>query len=285
MDFNSEDFNRRLTTDVPLGAFWEPSGTAFRFWAPEAVFVTLRLYQGWNPAFAPVEHPFEKGSHGVWEVFVPGNLVGMYYTFVTHYEGRGKAEGVDPYARSVGPQGLRGYLFDPRSTDPEGWLDDHSPRLDHIVDSVLYELHVRAASSLPSTGIKNRGKFLGLTEEGTKSPEGFPTGLDHIASLGVTHVHLLPVYDYDGVDDLDPEPEDYNWGYNPRNFNALKLSYATDPRQPETAIREFKLLVQAFHRRGIRVVLDMVYNHTYATVDSHLNKAYPFYYYRMHGPH
>jgi len=218
-------------------------------------------------------------------VSVPGNLAGWYYTYVTTYEGRGKSEGVDPYARAVGPQGQRGYLFDPRATDPEGWDSDRPPLLDHVVDSILYELHVRDASSLVNSGIKNRGKFLGLTEEGTKSPDGYPTGLDHIVSLGVTHVHLLPVYDYDGVDDLDPEPEDYNWGYNPRNFNALKLAYATNPRRPEVAIREFKLLVQAFHRRGLRVVLDMVYNHTFASVDSTLNKAYPFYYYRMHGPH
>jgi len=214
---------------------------------------------------------------------VSGNLAGQYYTVVTQYEGRGRSEGVDPYARSVGPQGLRGYLFDPRTTDPEGWTDDGPPILEHIVDSVLYELHVRDASSHPSSGIVHRGKFLGLTEEGTKSPQGLPTGLDHIASLGVTHVHLLPVYDFDGVDDLDPTPEDYNWGYNPRNFNALKLAYATDPRRPETAIREFKALVQSFHRRGLRVVLDMVYNHTFASVDSNLNKAFPYHYYRTHG--
>jgi len=284
MEF-TEDFSRRFSTDVPLGAFWEPTGTVFRFWAPEASSVLLRLYQGASPAFAPAEHPFVKGAKGVWEVTVTGNLAGHYYTFVTNYEGRGKAEGVGPYARSVGPQGLRGYLFDPRSTDPEGWTEDKAPPLDHIVDSIIYELHVRDASSLPCSGIKNRGKYLGLTEEGTKSPEGYPTGLDHIASLGVTHVHLLPVFDFDGVDDLDPEPEDYNWGYNPRNFNALKLSYASDYRKPEGAIREFKQLVQALHKKGLRVVLDMVYNHTYASVDSHLNKAYPFYYYRMHGPH
>jgi pullulanase len=285
MDFTSEDFARRQTPDEALGAFWEPQKTVFRFWAPEAVSVTLRLYQGWEPAFAPTDYGLAKGAHGVWQVEVPGDLSGLYYTYVTNYEGRGKMEGVDPYARAVGPQGQRGYLFDPRSTDPEGWGDDRPPALDHIVDSILYELHVRDASSLPSSGIQHRGKFLGLTEEGTRGPGGHPTGLDHIASLGVTHVHLLPVFDFDGVDDLDPEPEDYNWGYNPRNFNALKPAYSTDPRRPDTALREFKMLVQAFHRRGIRVVLDMVYNHTYATVDSHLNRAYPFYYYRMYGPH
>lgn len=273
------------TTDVPLGAFWEPSGTRFRLWAPEAVSVLVRLYQGWDPAFAPTDHAMTKGPKGVWEVLVSGNLVGQYYNYVTSYEGRGKSEGVDPYARAVGPQGRRGFLFDPRATDPPGWDQDRPPPLEHIADSVIYELHIRDASSLPSSGIRHRGKFLGLTEEGTRSPEGLPTGLDHLASLGVTHVHLLPVYDYDGVDDLDPEPEDYNWGYNPRNFNALKGSYSTDPRRPEVVIREFKQLVQALHRKGLRVVLDMVYNHTYATVDSALNTAYPFYYYRMHGPH
>jgi pullulanase len=283
MDFQSEDFNRRFTTDEPLGAFWAPGETVFRLWAPEASAVVLRLYQGYDPAFASVEHPLERGPHGVWGVTVPGNLAGLYYTYVTTYEGRGRMEGVDPYARAVGPQGQRGYLFDPRATDPDGWKDDVPPPLDHVVDSILYELHVRDASSLAVSGIHHRGKFLGLTEEGTKSPEGLPTGLDHLASLGITHVHLLPVFDYDGVDDLDPEPADYNWGYNPRNFNALKLAYASDPRSPESAVREFKLLVQAFHRRGLRVVLDMVYNHTYASVDSHLNRAYPFYYYRMHG--
>jgi pullulanase len=284
MDFNTEDFVARFTTDVPLGAFWQAGGTLFRLWAPEATAVAVRLYQGFDVAFAPVEHAL-RATKGVWEVTVEGDLSGMYYTFVTTYEGRGKSEGVDPYARAVGPQGLRGYLFDPRATDPSGWEADQAPVLDHVVDSVVYELHVRDASSLTSSGIRHRGKFLGLTEEGTRSPDGLPTGLDHIVSLGVTHVHLLPVFDYDGVDDLDPEPEDYNWGYNPRNFNALKLSYSTDPRHPEVAVREFKLLVQALHRRGLRVVLDMVYNHTFATVDSTLNKAYPFYYYRMHGPH
>lgn len=285
MDFHTEDFARRSTPDVPLGALWQSDATVFRLWAPEATAVALRLYQGWDPAFAPTEHPMVKGSRGVWEVRVEGNLAGLYYTYVTSYEGRGKAETVDPYARAVGPQGTRGYLFDPRSTDPDGWAEDSPSPMEHVIDSVIYELHVRDASSLPSSGIRHRGKFLGLTEAGTKSPEGLPTGLDHIVSLGVTHVHLLPVYDFDGVDDLDPEPEDYNWGYNPRNFNALKGAYSTDPRRPEVAVREFKLLVQALHRRGLRVVLDVVYNHTFATVDSVLNKAYPFYYYRMHGPH
>jgi len=269
--------------ETPLGAFWEPEATVFRVWAPNAKTVAARLYASWREEAADAEeHAMTRGSDGTWQVRVVGALAGRFYTIVTDYEGRGTAESVDPYARAVGPGGRRGYLFDSRSTDPEGWNDDRAPALEHILDSVVYELHVRDASSLPSSGIARRGKFLGLTEEGTVSPDGLPTGLDHIASLGVTHVHLLPVYDFDGTDDLEYRPDDYNWGYNPRNFNALKPAYSTDPQHPEVGIREFKQLVAAFHRRGLRVVLDMVYNHTFTT-DSMLNRVYPSFYYRMHG--
>lgn len=283
MQFYADDFHRRFYTDETLGALWSPEATVFRVWAPEATQVKIRLYQGYEAAFAPQEHGLEKEPSGIWQGRVPGNLSGLYYTVVTHYEGRGMAEGVDPYARAVGPQGQRGYLVDLRSTDPDGWADDIAPPLSSLLDVAIYELHVRDASSRSDSGIRQSGKFLGLAEAGSKSPQGIPTGLDHIASLGVTHVHLLPVYDFDGVDDLEFSPSDYNWGYNPRNFNAVKLSYASDARRPETALRELKILVQTFHKRGLRVVLDMVYNHTYATLDSHLNRAYPYYYYRMHG--
>lgn len=284
MQLTSDDMARQ--TAAPLGAFWRPEATMFRVWAPQASAVFIRLYSGWQPEpdeFATEEYPMTKESDGCWETSVGGDQAGRYYTVATDYPGRGRVEGVDPYARAVGPGGRRGYLFDPRTTDPEGWSDDRPPPLEHVLDSVIYELHVRDASSLASSGIRHRGQFLGLAEEGTVSPEGLPTGLDHIASLGVTHVHLLPVFDYEGADDLEYRPDDYNWGYNPRNFNALKPAYSTDPLSPDTGIREFKQLVAAFHRRGLRVVLDMVYNHTFATLDSALNTAYPNFYYRMHG--
>lgn len=283
MDFTSEDFDRLYTTEASLGAFWSPAATTFRLWAPEAALVTVRLYQGWEPEFAFQETPCVKGVQGVWEVQLTGDWSGYYYTFVTSYDGRGALESVDPYAKAVGPQGQRGFLFNPQLTNPQGWDEDKSPPLAHVLDSVIYELHVRDASSLLSSGVKSHGTFAGLSEEGTQGPQGIPTALDHVAGLGVTHVHLLPVYDFDGVDDLDRETEEYNWGYNPRNFNALKLAYSTDPRHPQTAVSEFKTLVQTFHRRGLRVVLDVVYNHTFASFDSHLNRAYPYYYYRMIG--
>jgi pullulanase len=283
MTLTAEDWARHTT--VPLGAFWEPGATVFRFWAPRASSVAVRLYAGWQASpdeFAAEEFPLVQHD-GVWEARVEEALAGRYYTIVTDYPGRGKAESVDPYARAVGPGGRRAYLFDPHVTDPEGWSDDRSPALAHVLDSVVYELHVRDASSLDSSGVKHRGKFVGLTEEGTRSPEGLPTVLDHIASLGITHVHLLPVFDFDGADDLEYRPDDYNWGYNPRNFNALKPAYSTNPRDPAVGVREFKQLVAAFHRRGLRVVLDMVYNHTFTALDSALNLAYPNYYYRMSG--
>lgn len=283
MTLTSEDLARH--TAAPLGAFWEPEATVFRLWAPRASYAAVRLYPSWHAGpdeFGVEEHPLAQHD-GVWEARVEGALAGRYYTIVTDYPGRGRIESVDPYARAVGPGGRRAYLYDPRSTHPEGWSNDSSPSLEHILDSVIYELHVRDASSLDSSGVKHRGKFLGLTEEGTRSPEGLPTALDHIASLGVTHVHLLPVFDFDGTDDLELKPDDYNWGYNPRNFNALKPAYSTEPRDPAVGVREFKQLVAAFHRRGLRVVLDMVYNHTFTAVDSNLNLAYPNFYYRMHG--
>jgi len=282
MDFHSPDFSQSYTNQTPLGAFWTPQATMFRLWAPQAERVSVRLYSSWEAGQAR-ETPMVLAEKGVWEARVEGNLEGRYYTFATSYPVLGWREGVDPYARSVGPQGMRGYLFNPRSTDPEDWADDRSPALEHPLDSVLYELSVRDASSLSCSGIVHRGKFLGLTEAGTVSPQGLTTGLDHLVELGVTHIHLLPVFDFDGVDDLAESPADYNWGYNPRNFNALKLSFSTNPREPAVAIREFKQLVCAFHRKGLRVVMDVVYNHTFASNDSHLNRAYPFYYYRLYG--
>jgi pullulanase len=283
MDFTSPEFSERYTTNTPLGAFWAPEATTFRLWAPQAQAVAVRIYASWEGGTA-AETSLAPTEKGVWEVQIAGNLAGKYYTFATDYPVRGRQEGVDPYARSVGPQGRRGFLYDPETTHPEGWSADVAPPLEHQLDSVLYELSVRDASSLPSSGIEHRGKFLGLTEAHTTSPDGQSTGLDHLVELGVTHVHLLPIFDFDGVDDLLDSPTDYNWGYNPRNFNALKLSFSTNPREPAVAIREFKQLVATFHSRGLRVVMDVVYNHTYATLDSHLNRAYPFYYYRMYGP-
>jgi pullulanase len=166
-------------------------------------------------------------------------------------------------------------------TKPQGWEKDKSPAFSKATDAVIYELHVRDASIHASAGIGNKGKFLGLTEKGTRNPAGLATGLDHMKELGITHVHLLPSYDFYTVDETKPEKAQYNWGYDPLNYNVPEGSYATNAKDGYTRIREFKQLISTMHRNGIRVVMDVVYNHTMLTEDSWFNQLVPGYYYRQ----
>ena len=170
-------------------------------------------------------------------------------------------------------------IFDPEPTNPEGWDDDKRVHCDHATDAIIYELHVRDFSISSSSGITNKGKYLAFTESGTLSPDGLKTGVDHLKELGITHVHLLPVYDFFTVDEQAPH-ESYNWGYDPQNFNAPEGSYSTNPNTA-TRILELKMLVQALHKAGIGVIFDVVYNHTYHTRRSYFNQTVPGYYYRQ----
>ena len=172
-------------------------------------------------------------------------------------------------------------IADIKSSNPPGWSNDKSPTFKRKTDAIVYELHTRDASIAASSGIKEKGKFLGLTERGTKNPAGLSTGIDHIRELGVTHVHLLPFYDFNSVDESKPDSVQYNWGYDPLNYNAPEGSYSTDPGDGLTRIREFKQLVKAFHANGMRVVMDVVYNHTALTGNSYFNQLVPGYYYRQ----
>lgn len=283
MEFDSDDFIRQTYFSGELGCLYSAGGCTFRVWAPLAESATLRLYHTWEAASPERTLPMTKGEKGVWSLQLPGDLAGWYYTYETVHFGKPGGEAVDPYGRAVGPNGRRTYIFYPSATQPAGWETDRIPPFAHPCDAVIYELHVRDLSSLASSGIKAKGQFLGLAEAGTRSPEGEKTGLDHLEELGITHLHLLPISDYDEVDDLHYRPEEYNWGYNPRNYNALKGSYGSNPRQPDQVIRDFKTAVKALHDKGIRVVMDVVYNHTYSTTDSNLNKIFPDFYYRKHG--
>jgi len=171
-------------------------------------------------------------------------------------------------------------IFNPNSTNPEGWVEDYGPRLKAVTDAVIYELHVRDFSIAESSGILNKGKFLGFTEEGTLSPDRLKTGIDHLKELGITHVHLLPVNDFVTVDEEKPNDK-YNWGYDPQHFQALEGSYSTDPSNGTTRINEFKRLVKALHDNGIGVILDVVFNHTYFARESVFNQTVPGYFYRQ----
>jgi pullulanase len=186
----------------------------------------------------------------------------------------------DPYAKAVGTNGKRAMLVDLKKTNPTGWEKDKQPTLKNATDAIIYELHIRDASIAASSGITHKGKYLGLAETGTKNPAGQSTGLDHLKELGVTHIHLLPFFDYNSVDESETIKPQYNWGYDPLNYNAPEGSYASNAADGTVRIKELKQLVQAFHKKGLAVVMDVVYNHTGVTNESSFNQLAPGYYYR-----
>jgi len=177
--------------------------------------------------------------NGTWITTKEGDLNGVYYTYLVNVDGK-ENEACDPYARTTGVNGHRAMVLDLDSTDPEGWDVDVDPHYgNNVTDAIIYELHVRDLSSDASSGIKNTGKFLGLIEEGTVNSQGISTGLDHIKELGITHLHLLPSYDYASVDETDPDAP-FNWGYDPVNYNVPEGSYSTDPYHGEVRVKEMK---------------------------------------------
>jgi len=264
-----------------LGLTYTPQASAFRVYSPAAEAMMLRLYEEGEGGAALETIAMKRYLGGTWSVTVEGDLKGRYYTFQVQVNGEWLAEVPDPYVRSVGVNGRRGMVLDLDETDPKGWEQDRRPPLEHVNDIIVYELHVRDVSIDPNSGIEHKGKFLGLTERGTKTPTGLSTGLDHIAGLGVTHVHLLPVFDFRSIDESQSPQTRYNWGYDPQNYNVPEGTYATDPYDGAVRIREFKHLVQAFHDAGLRVVMDVVYNHTGDTEGSVFNQLAPGYYYRQ----
>lgn len=262
---------------------YSPEATVFTLWAPTADEVRLMLYEEGEGGHASETIVMEPSTEGTWTTKVQRDLKGKFYTFNVKIDDKwlGDTPGIN--ARAVGVNGKRAAVIDMRSTDPQGWAEDKRPELKSPADIVIYEMHHRDFSIAPSSGIEHKGKFLALTEEGTKSPEGLATGIDHLKELGVTHVHILPSYDYASVDETKLNENKYNWGYDPQNYNVPDGSYSTDPYTPETRIREFKQMVQALHKAGIRVVLDVVYNHTFNTSDSNFERTVPGYFYR-HTP-
>lgn len=267
-----------------LGVQWSPAATVFKLWSPAVEAARLMLYEKGDGG-APLEViSLKKQKQGVWETTLSGNQKGKFYTVQIKNEGKWLDESPDPYAKAVGVNGKRGMIVDLASTNPAGWDNDKRPAQKSFNDIILYELHVRDFSANPNSGMKNTGKYLAFTETGTKNSRGLTTGIDHLKELGITHVHLLPAFDfrYTSVDESKPESErKYNWGYDPDNYNAPEGSYATDAFDGTVRIREFKQAVQSLHSNGIRVVMDVVYNHTGSTTESVFNRTVPGYYYRQ----
>lgn len=276
-------FDEQLAYDGDdLGAVYTKEKTTFRVWAPTALEVSLNLYEQGDGDNLMETIPMKADVKGTWVCEKQGDLNGVYYTYSVKI-GNKVNETVDLYARSTGVNGDRGMILDLASTDPEGFSEDVRPAFSNATDAVIYELHIRDLSSDSSSGIQNVGKFLGLTEKGTKNSDGLPTGLDHILDLGVTHIQILPSYDYATVDESKTDSGQFNWGYDPKNYNVPEGSYSTDPFHGEVRVKEMKQMVQTLHENGIRVNMDVVYNHTFNVENSWFQKTVPDYYYRKNG--
>lgn len=260
-----------------------PSDARFRLWSPEAEEAELRIYERARGGQPIRTIKMNKSPQGTWTATVSPVPYGMYYTFRILHNGKWLAETPGIWAKAVGVNGERGAIIDMAATNPQGWEKDHGPAIENITDAVIYEVHHRDFSMHPSSGIVNKGKFLAMTEDGTVSDLGDATGIDHLKELGVTHVHILPSYDYNSVDETQLPSNTYNWGYDPLNYNAPEGSYSTNPNDPSTRIREMKQMIQALHNAGIGVVMDVVYNHTAQNDDSNFSLTAPGYFYR-HNP-
>ena len=266
-----------------LELVYTPEQSVFTLWAPSADRVRLNLYAS-GEGGDPEEHvEMEKAGYGTWRVHIDRDLKGSFYTFQIEKNGKWLNETPGIWAKAVGINGNRAAVIDWNETNPEGWESDRSPELKMYSDIILYELHHRDFSIAPDSGIENKGKFLALTETGTKTPEGEATGLDHLKELGVTHIHILPSFDFATVDETKLDENHYNWGYDPKNYNVPDGSYSTDPANPVVRIREFKEMVKSLHQNGFRIVLDVVYNHTASTDHSNFDLTVPGYFYRQNA--
>ena len=278
--FDSEEFEKAYHTEEPLGAFCGAGGTHFRLWAPTAQKAAIRLYQAGSNVPAMEKLFLDKGEKGTWFYATTRNLDGWYYDYEITVDGVTYTS-QDPYAKACGVNGQRSMVIDLARTNPVGWEEDHAPAA--AAEQVIYELHVKDFSWDMSGGFDeaDRGKFTALCREGTTlHRDGIhPTGLDYLKRLGVTHIQLLPVYDYGSVDETQPE-KGYNWGYDPVNYNIPEGSYSSNPYRGEVRIRELKQAIAALHKHGFRVIMDVVYNHTY-DLESPLFKTVPWYYYRQ----
>lgn len=260
---------------------YSPIETKFTLWAPTAEEVRVLLYDSGNEGSAYQTLSLEMGEDGIWNTSIKEDLKGKFYTFNVKVNGKWLGDTPGIMAKAVGVNGKRAAVIDLRSTDPEGWANDVRPLLKDYADIIVYEMHHRDFSLDSVSGIRNKGKFLALTELGTTTSQGEKTDIDHLKELGVTHVHILPSYDYASVDESKPDKAQYNWGYDPQNYNVPDGSYSTDPYKPDVRIKEFKQMVQALHKAGIRVVLDVVYNHTFNTEESNFERTVPGYFYRQ----
>lgn len=250
---------------------YSPKATTFQLTtSPDVKKVNVVITDNDSDTAGQLVKSMKRVGVGKWKLTVKNDLKGKYYVFSVYNQ---EQPDITPglFAKAVGVNGKRGAIVDLKDTDPEGWADDVRPALKNPCDLVIYEMHHRDFSMDLSSGIKNKGKFLALTE---------PAAIDHLRRLGVNAIHILPSFDFASIDESKPDVAQYNWGYDPLNYNVPEGSYSTNAADPKVRIREFKQMVQALHKAGIRVILDVVYNHTFDINGSNFQKTYPDYYFR-----
>ena len=299
-----------------LGCNFTDEGIVFKVWSPLAEKITLNIYKSGEVKGSYIpgasesisdkindndndkasdningrasdntndkikEYPMTPEDKGVWSCVTDKDIENLFYDFTVEHKDGSIYTTIDPYAKACGVNGRRGMVVDLSKTDPEGWDDDNRVLPNSVCDCVIYEMHIRDFSADPKSGIKNRGKFLGISEKGT-SYNGYKTGMDYLKELGITHVHLLPFYDYTMLDETEPYDENkYNWGYDPLNYNVPEGSYSSDPYDGRVRIKELKQMIKELHENGIGVIMDVVYNHTF-NEDFSFNKLVPGYFYRF----
>lgn len=280
--FENVPFHRENYYTGPLGPDYTPGGTCLRLWAPTAEAVTVTLYHKGDGGAVLGTEPLVRGAHGVWSVWLPGEQHGRYYTFAVTVNGITRETG-DPYARAAGVNGVRSMIVDLARTAPSGWERDVRPNIPPAQRAV-WEVSVRDFSQDAASGVRPawRGKYMAFTQRGTTlHGDGIhPTCLNYLKRLGVKYVQLMPIFDFGSVDEAKPLLRQYNWGYDPTNFNVPEGSYSTDPTRGEVRIRECREMIAALHAAGIGVVMDVVYNHTYRT-ENPLNNTVPYYFFRQ----
>ena len=274
-------FDKYPTSNKNLWLKYSKEQTTFSIWSPRATAVKLNFYNTGNDSDVIETFALQDDENGVWSKTIQGDLHGTYYTFQTYINEKWNAETPGIYAKAVGVNGNRAMVLDFEATNPTNWKNDKYVDLKSPNDAIIYELHIRDITIQKEANSSYSGKYLGLVEKGTKSSENVATAIDHIKEMGITHVHLLPTFDHYSIDETNLDKPQFNWGYDPKNYNVPEGSYSTNPFDASVRIKEFKMMVKAFHDAGIGVILDVVYNHTGKTETSNFNLENPEYYYRF----
>ncbi len=279
--YKTDSFNSRYYTTDKLGYLYTEDQTTFKVWSPAATTVSVLIYNTGDidEAYTVEEFTMQE-INGLWSTTIKRNLKNYFYTYKVNVYGK-ISETIDPYAKAIGINGFRGAIIDLAQTNPLDWASDKGPTLKDHTESIIYELSIRDISANKNSNVKNSGKYLGLTEDNSQSKLGLSTAFSHIKDLGITHVQLLPCFDFSHSSVDEKNPIKYNWGYDPVNFNAPEGSFSCNPYDPLVRIKELKEMILHFHKNKIGVNMDVVYNHLFIIEESSFEKIFPGYYFRF----